>query len=85
MFRLVVSSGRVTGFLAAGTLGAALDAVLGRALAFSAGAFLCVSLSDLLPEIHFHSHDRGKLAAAFLVGIALAYALILVESQAVHR
>ena len=84
-FALLCPLGALLAFLAAGTLGAAHDAVLGRALAFSAGAFLCVSLSDLLPEIHFHSHDRGKLTAAFLVGIALAYALILVESQAVHR
>ena len=56
--------------------------MLGRALAFSAGAFLCVSLGDLLPEIHFHSHDRGKLALAFLLGIALAYAMHALESLA---
>lgn len=58
------------------------DAVVGRALALSAGAFLCISLSDLLPETHFHSHDRGKLAACFLAGIGLAYALHLVEAEA---
>ena len=32
--------------------------ILGVALAFSAGIFLCISLGDLLPEVHFHSHDR---------------------------
>ena len=58
--------------------------VIGYVLAFAAGAFLCIALSDLLPEIHFHSHDRGKLIAALLVGIGLAYALYFVESSAVH-
>ena len=42
-------------------LGLEEGAVVGYALAFAAGAFLCIALSDLLPEIHFHSHDRGKL------------------------
>ena len=83
-FALLCPGGALLAFWGAGSLGAMHDAVLGRALAFSAGAFLCVSLSDLLPEIHFHSHDRGKLTAAFLVGIAVAYALILVESHAMH-
>ena len=36
------------------------------ALAFSAGTFLCISSSDLLPELQFHQHDRGKLSAALL-------------------
>ena len=40
-----------------------------RALAFSAGTFLCISLSDLLPELQFHDHDRGKLSAALLLGL----------------
>lgn len=58
--------------------------VIGYVLAFAAGAFLCIALSDLLPEIHFHSHDRGKLIASLLVGISLAYGLYFVESSAVH-
>jgi len=37
--------------------------------------FLCIALSDLLPDIHFHSHDRGKLIVPLLVGISLAYVL----------
>ena len=35
----------------------------------------CIALSDLLPEIHFHRHDRGKLIVSLLVGISLAYVL----------
>ena len=57
-------------------------ATVGYVLAFAAGAFLCIALSDLLPEIHFHSHDRGKLILALVVGIGLAYALRLVEAAA---
>ena len=56
----------------------------GYALCFAAGVFLCVALSDVLPEIHFHTHDRFKLILAFLVGIGLAYALHFVEAGAVH-
>lgn len=55
---------------------------VGYVLAFAAGAFLCIALSDLLPEIHFHSHDRGKLILALVAGIGLAYALRLVEAAA---
>ncbi len=57
----------------------------GYALCFAAGAFLCVALSDVLPEIHFHSHDRFKLICAFLVGISLAYALHFVETGLMHE
>ena len=58
--------------------------VVAAALAFSAGAFICIALSDLLPEVHFHSHDRGKLTLVFLLGIALAYAIGAVEPAAIH-
>ncbi len=50
---------------------ASLAAVSSRALAFSAGTFLCVALSDLLPELQFHSHDRLKLTIALLAGFGL--------------
>ena len=58
--------------------------VVGYIMAFAAGVFLCISLSDLLPEIQFHSHDRGILAIAFLIGIGLAYALFYFESDTMH-
>ena len=56
-------------------LGPEKGAIVGYVLSFAAGAFLCIALSDLLPEIHFHSHDRGKLIVSLLVGISLAYVL----------
>ncbi|MCB1843304.1 MAG: ZIP family metal transporter [Halioglobus sp.] len=67
-------------------IGALPDAshVVAASLAFSAGAFICIALSDLLPEVHFHSHDRGKLSLAFLLGIALAYAMVAIEPAGIH-
>lgn len=59
--------------------------ILGVALGFSAGVFLCISLSDLLPEVQFHAHDRVKLSTAFLLGILLAYLISFVEPPHVHR
>jgi zinc and cadmium transporter len=49
------------------------------ALAFSAGTFLCIALSDLLPELQFHSHDRLKLSVALLAGFALMAGTALLE------
>lgn len=58
--------------------------VAGWALAFSAGVFLCISLSDLLPEMEFHSHNRIRLTVALLVGITIAWAIGLVEGAGAH-
>lgn len=44
-------------------------------LAFAAGAFICIALGDLLPEVQFHSHDRIRLTALFLLGVGLAIAI----------
>ena len=60
-------------------------AIVGSALAFSAGVFLCISLSDLLPELEFHAHDRLKLSSALLVGVALAYAIGYIEPEHAHE
>jgi len=46
--------------------------VLGWGLAISAGFFIGIALADLLPEVAFHDHDRGKLTTAFLLGIMIA-------------
>ena len=52
---------------------------LAIALAFSAGTFLCISMSDLLPELHFHQHDRILLSIALLLGLAVAWLASAVE------
>jgi zinc and cadmium transporter len=55
--------------------------VTALALAFSGGVFLCIACSDLLPEVQFHRHDRLKLTAAFVGGIALAWGMGQLEAQ----
>ncbi len=49
--------------------------IVASAMAFAAGVFICISLSDLLPEIKFHSHNRVPLTIALLTGIVLAWAI----------
>lgn len=58
--------------------------VIGCALAFAAGVFLCISLADLLPEVTFHSHDRIALTALLLLGVSTAWGIGLVEEPHTH-
>lgn len=53
--------------------------VIGSALGFSAGVFICIALGDLLPELQFHTHDRVKLSIALLAGVLLAYLIGFIE------
>jgi len=55
--------------------------ILPYALAFSAGTFICIATSDLLPELQFHRHDRVGLSASLLVGLALAATIARIESS----
>jgi zinc and cadmium transporter len=59
--------------------------VIGCALAFAAGVFLCISLADLLPEVAFHTHDRVWLTAVLLAGIALAWGIGFLEPSHAHQ
>ncbi|TWT33528.1 zinc transporter ZupT [Posidoniimonas corsicana] len=72
-FALAVPLGAVLFYLGAVNGHEAANAAAGSALAFSAGMFLCISMSDLLPELQFHHHDRFKLSAALLLGLAVAW------------
>jgi zinc and cadmium transporter len=47
--------------------------VMGSALAVSAGVFICIAASDLLPEMQFHSHDREQLSFWLLAGVGVAF------------
>ena len=58
--------------------------VVGIALAFAAGVFLCISLADLLPEVQFHTHDRVTLSLLLLAGVACAYVMGFFEPEHVH-
>ena len=55
--------------------------LIGCALAFSAGTFLCISLADLLPEMELHSHNRVRLSAMLLLGIALSWLIGAIEPK----
>jgi len=55
--------------------------LIGCALAFSAGTFLCISLADLLPEMELHSHNRVPLSAMLLLGIALSWVIGAIEPE----
>jgi zinc and cadmium transporter len=57
---------------------------VGTALAFSAGVFVCIALSDLLPEVQFHSHDRVRLSLALVVGLVAAWAIGFLEPEHTH-
>jgi len=59
--------------------------VLGCALAFAAGVFLCIALADLLPEVSFHAHDRIQLTLALLLGIGLAWCIGFFEPEQSHE
>jgi zinc and cadmium transporter len=52
----------------------------GFALAFSAGTFIFIALSDLLPEVQFHRHDRVPLFLALLFGVVLMGFIAFLEN-----
>ncbi len=79
MIALLCPLSAIATYWGIGLFGAAEADAIGRALAFGAGALLCIALSDLLPEIQFHGHNRFLLTAAFVVGTLLAYALRYLE------
>jgi len=50
-----------------------------QALAFSAGTFLYIAVSDLLPHVNRHGKEgRGRNIAALAVGVLLMFALTLI-------
>lgn len=57
---------------------------LGTALSFAAGVFICIALSDLLPEMEFHAHNKVQLTVALGLGIMLSWALTMLESGHLH-
>ncbi len=79
-FGLMVPAGAGL-FLLAGSAAGEAHWVVSCALAVSAGTFLCISLSDLLPELQFHQHDRVKLSAALLLGVTVAWGASALEER----
>jgi zinc and cadmium transporter len=70
-FSLILPLGAVLFWLGMELVGNSSRIITSNTLAFSAGTFLCIALSDLLPELQFHAHDRWKLSAALLAGVGL--------------
>ena len=85
LFALMCPLGALLFFFGVDLIAASRDVIVAAALAFSAGAFICIALSDLLPEVHFHSHDRGKWTLAFLLGIVIAYGIGVLEPAGIHH
>lgn len=83
-YALLCPLGALAFWLGVRQLGGAETLIVGCALAFSAGVFLCISLGDLLPEVQFHSHDRLKLSAFLLSGVLLAWFIRYLEPQHAH-
>jgi len=80
LFALAIPVGAMTFHVGAAVLSES-EGAIGPALAFSAGVFMCIAMSDLLPELQFHQHDRIKLSIALLLGLALAWSIGQLESH----
>ncbi len=79
LFSLAVPLGAVLFTIGFSSVLESSSTFIGYALAFSAGTFLCISLSDLLPELQFHHHDRLGLSGALLGGLIVAWGFGLLE------
>lgn len=75
LFALVTPLAALVVFFEVVYMRGASELVVGSALAFCAGTFLCIACADLLPELQFHSHDRLKLSLSLLAGLAIALLL----------
>ncbi|MCG3136595.1 MAG: Zinc transporter ZupT [Phycisphaerae bacterium] len=64
---------------------AAQSSYLGYTLAFSAGIFCSIALTDLLPELHFHKHDRHLLTGALFLGLGVMLVTHLLEPPHAHH
>jgi zinc and cadmium transporter len=72
LFALAIPLGVLLFHLGLGQSVETASGFIGAALAFAAGSFVCIAASDLMPELQFHAHDRGKLSVSLLAGVAMA-------------
>jgi len=84
VFSLICPLGAALFMLGVGEFSGRQSLVVGCALALSAGVFLCIALSDLLPEMEFHSHSRLPLTIALVAGVALAWSIRFLEPEHAH-
>jgi zinc and cadmium transporter len=81
LFALASPIGAVLFYLGASQYAGSNTTLLGCALGFCAGTFLCIASSDLLPELQFHSHDRFILSVALLAGLTVAVVIKQFEGE----
>lgn len=55
--------------------------VLGAALAFSAGTFIYIALSDILPEIHRHTEKKSYAVFGLLAGLLIMWLAQLLQVE----
>lgn len=84
LFALMCPAGAFAFVVGLDSVDSARYLIVGCALAFSAGVFLCISLADLLPELAFHAHDRFPLTMMLFLGVALAWLIGFLEPAHVH-
>jgi zinc and cadmium transporter len=80
LFALANPVGLLLFYLGADQFPLAAPHFLGAVLAFAAGTFLSIAASDLLPELQFHAHDRGKLSMALLAGVGISALIGSIET-----
>jgi zinc and cadmium transporter len=81
MFALAIPLGVLVFHLGLGQTIEDSSGFVGSALAFTAGTFICIAASDLMPELQFHAHDRGKLSVSLLAGVLLAILIGRLENE----
>ncbi|MFV1966928.1 MAG: ZIP family metal transporter [Pirellulaceae bacterium] len=84
LFALMCPLGALAFYFGIQRFGGGQQMFVGCSLGFAAGAFLCISLADLLPEVQFHRHDRLKFSAALLLGVIVAGLIGLLEPEHAH-
>ena len=84
IFALVIPLG-VLLFIAGADLASDVATFTTLALAFSAGTFICIAASDVLPELQFHEHDRVAMSVMLVLGLAIAWGSGLLEEGGHHH
>jgi zinc and cadmium transporter len=84
VYALLVPIGALVFMVTAGAV-ADNSTFIGYTLAFSAGTFLAIALTDLLPEIQFHAHDRHKLSGAVALGLFVMWITSFIGHPAGHN
>jgi zinc and cadmium transporter len=81
-FATMIPIGAAAFLVTSGAVESSLQSqMIGAALAFSAGTFLFIALSDLLPEVQFHRHDRVPLSLALIFGVCFMGFIALLEGH----